>query len=267
MPSYTARELERESGFDRRTIAYYVQEGLLPRVGRRGPRTRYPQLFLDRLLFIRRVREAEEEGDIPPVSLVEMREVFERLPPALVAAVAKGRIAVTPELVSSPSTAFRMPEMPVGSIAEGESVGPRYSAAPRAYSRARRRLDRMEERDSAERAHEATEPPLAESPPPDASYTLREAPSLREERPPDERSEESTLSTLLALLQRAARARADDSDGRVETWARIRITPEMVLSVRGIGDRDKALVDRVRQAIHRSLARGQSRLRKRPGQG
>ena len=42
-PSYTARELEEETGFDRRTIAYYVQEGLLPRVGRRGPRTRYPE--------------------------------------------------------------------------------------------------------------------------------------------------------------------------------------------------------------------------------
>ena len=40
MRSFTAEELERETGFDRRTIAYYVQEGLIPRVGRRGPRTR-----------------------------------------------------------------------------------------------------------------------------------------------------------------------------------------------------------------------------------
>ena len=67
MPSYTAKELERETGVDRRTIAYYVQEGLLPKVGRRGRRTRYPGLFRDRLLFIRRVREAEEAGEVSTV--------------------------------------------------------------------------------------------------------------------------------------------------------------------------------------------------------
>ena len=95
MPSYTARELERDTGFDRRTIAYYVQEGLLPKVGRRGPRTRYPKLVRDRLLFIRRVREAEEEGEVPAVSLSDMKKVFERVPPALIAGVADGRIAVS----------------------------------------------------------------------------------------------------------------------------------------------------------------------------
>ena len=42
---YTAAELQRETGFDRRTIAYYVHEGLLPKVGRRGSRTpRLPTL-------------------------------------------------------------------------------------------------------------------------------------------------------------------------------------------------------------------------------
>ena len=111
MPSYTARELEHDTGFDRRTIAYYVQEGLLPKVGRRGPRTRYPKLVRDRLLFIRRVREAEEEGEVPAVSLSDMRKVFERVPPALIAGVADGRIAVSPELVAEPSTAFRAPGM------------------------------------------------------------------------------------------------------------------------------------------------------------
>ena len=62
MDSYTAAELQRETGFDRRTIAYYVHEGLLPKVGRRGSRTRYPKLVRDRLAlhssrFGRRSRE------------------------------------------------------------------------------------------------------------------------------------------------------------------------------------------------------------------
>ncbi|MXX77938.1 MAG: MerR family transcriptional regulator [Gemmatimonadales bacterium] len=77
MRSYTARELEEETGFSRRTIAYYVQVGLLPRVGRRGPKTRYPKLVRDRLLFIRRVREAEGAGRVPATPLREIGAVFE----------------------------------------------------------------------------------------------------------------------------------------------------------------------------------------------
>ena len=111
VPSYTVAELVKETGFDRRTIAYYVQEELLPRVGRRGPRTRYPKLVRDRLLFIRRVREAEEGGRIGAVSLSELRAIFARLAPSLIARVADGRLAVTQELLSPPSTAFRLPAM------------------------------------------------------------------------------------------------------------------------------------------------------------
>ena len=100
MGSYTTSELERDTGFGRRTIAYYVQEGLLPRVGRRGPRTRYPELVRDRLLFIRRVREAEAESEIRPVPLRELRELFEALPPGLVASVAAGDTPMTSDIVS-----------------------------------------------------------------------------------------------------------------------------------------------------------------------
>ncbi len=61
--SYSIAELEKLSGFDRRTIVYYIQEGLLPKVGRRGRLTRYPQKVVDRLLFIKLLREAEESGE------------------------------------------------------------------------------------------------------------------------------------------------------------------------------------------------------------
>ncbi len=106
MLSYTAEELERETGFDRRTIAYYIQEGLIPRVGRRGPRTRYPKLVRDRLLFIRRVREAEESGAIPPVSLTAMGELFARLSPEAIASVADGETPVA-ESLGSPGATHR----------------------------------------------------------------------------------------------------------------------------------------------------------------
>ncbi len=252
MPSYTARDLERRSGFDRRTIAYYVQEGLLPKVGRRGPRTRYPQLFLDRLQFIRRVREAEEEGEVPPVSLGEMRKLFERLPQSLIAQVADGRTAVTPELVSSPSTAVRLPAIPAAEVHEHDAApptdrsveSPREMRAdvPRAYRRAKARLDRM-----AEEAEEAE---------PRAARVTEELPAWVTEKAAwaaEEALDESALATVLAALQRGARSRAKRRESRAETWSKIRITADIELSVRGVAEEVEPLLERIRHLMRRMI--------------
>lgn len=76
MKSYTIAELETGSGVDRRTIAYYIQQGLLPRVGRRGAKTRYPATIMDKLLFIQSVRELQEAGQLRAVTLQEIRRVM-----------------------------------------------------------------------------------------------------------------------------------------------------------------------------------------------
>ena len=249
MPSYTARELERESGFDRRTIAYYVQEKLLPKVGRRGRRTRYPQLFLDRLLFIRRVREAEEEGTVPPLSLSDLREVFERVAPAVVARVADGGIAVTPELVSSPPTAFRLPEMeaPRELIASVRDSG-------RSFGTARARRDRMESRllRMAERA-EVDSAARMESPPPDAAPEPASPPALASPAGPASPPALASLAEMLAALERIGRRRQGSSRGSVETWSRIRITPNIELSVRGLTEEDRSLMHAVRRMMRRLI--------------
>lgn len=67
-------------------IVTYVQEGLLPRLPglRRGPRTRYPAEFVDRLLFIRRLQSQEA------LSLDHIRQVLEETPPETVRRVARG---------------------------------------------------------------------------------------------------------------------------------------------------------------------------------
>ncbi len=75
--SYSIAELEKLSGFDRRTIVYYIQEGLLPKVGRRGPRTRYPAESLARLRFIKRVRELQDAGHLGSVTLSDIRDVMD----------------------------------------------------------------------------------------------------------------------------------------------------------------------------------------------
>jgi len=288
MPSYTARELERETGVDRRTIAYYVQEGLLPRVGRRGRRTRYPKLFRDRLLFIQRVRDAEEEGHVSAVSLKDIRKVFERLPPALIAGVADGRIAVTPDLVSEPSTAFRTPGMRRAMLRErweGEEIamspmrGPPLPAAPR-YSPGAP----AEEEDWGEDYEEPSEGDLVErdegprtaepepytSRPSDAAAPLeaprRRVPQREMDVPPmysrlPERhdggtAEELALAKALRRLERAARRRIEESPRSRDTWTRIDVSPHLVLSARGIGEEDVALVERVRRAMRRVIRRG-----------
>ena len=78
--TYTLSELETQSGFDKRTISYYIQEGLLPKVGRRGPKSSYPQEVLDRLMFIRRVRDLQDAGELRAVTLSEIRNVLDYLP-------------------------------------------------------------------------------------------------------------------------------------------------------------------------------------------
>jgi len=89
LESYTLSELETESGFDKRTIAYYISEGLLPKVGRRGPRTRYPLDFLERLMFIRRVRDMQDDGKLRAVMLTEIRDVIDQLTADEISAAAR----------------------------------------------------------------------------------------------------------------------------------------------------------------------------------
>jgi DNA-binding transcriptional MerR regulator len=89
LESYTLSELETESGFDKRTIAYYISEGLLPKVGRRGPRTRYPLDFLERLMFIRRVRDMQDDGKLRAVMLTEIRDVINQLTADEISAAAR----------------------------------------------------------------------------------------------------------------------------------------------------------------------------------
>ena len=88
--TYSIDEIEELSGFDRRTIAYYVQQGLLPKVGRRGPRTRYSQLFLDRLRFITKIRDLQDQGAMGTMTLADFRDLFRRVPEETITGVVEG---------------------------------------------------------------------------------------------------------------------------------------------------------------------------------
>ncbi len=64
--------LAEESGVSPRTIRYYVQQGLLPSPGTRGPSTRYDRGHLDRLQLIKRLQRQH-------LPLAEIRRRLEEL--------------------------------------------------------------------------------------------------------------------------------------------------------------------------------------------
>lgn len=230
MASYTAGELERETGFDRRTIAYYVQEGLLPKVGRRGPRTRYPKLVLDRLLFIRRVRDAEAAGELEPVSLSEIREMFERIPADWVAQVAEQRRPVTLAIAAAAKPVQR------SARARRAALEARWSG---------------ESEDSLTLEAEAESIPVA-VPELEAAQAVEARPaSVRMPRLPAD-FDEAALSNALTTLDRRARRRGREPHAH-DRWSRVEISPDIALSVRGVSDEDAPLLDAVRKRLRALL--------------
>lgn len=214
MRSFTAEELERATGFDRRTIAYYVQEGLIPRVGRRGPRTRYPKLVRDRLLFIRRVREAEEAGEIGAISLSEMRRLFDRVSPEAIELVAERRLPIIAAIEDVAAPGYR-------------SAASRRKAMKRAWSTVETSAE-MEPVFSAQ----------AQSPGSRAELEVEEC-------------DEASLGAALLELQIHAGHRRVREPGSPDMWSRVEITPEIALSVRGLGEDDSMLLESVARKLRR----------------
>ena len=71
--------------FNERTVRYYVSEGLLPCSGTRGPGARYPEGFIWRLLFVRRLqREAR-------LALDDIRSAMEQVTEDTMQSVVQGR--------------------------------------------------------------------------------------------------------------------------------------------------------------------------------
>lgn len=259
MESYTAAELQRETGFDRRTIAYYVHEGLLPKVGRRGSRTRYPKLVRDRLLFIRQVRGAEQRGTVAPVSLRDLRKIFEQTPPELISGVADGRIPVTPEAVAGITPRFRSLARRRAAIEDrwGPARNDRTRVeSPRKLADSSDFEPRQVDLESPE-AHDLADSSPAEAENLRATDGEASAASYRRERVGDSQlGHPSELGELLAALQEIAEGHSHPSP-TMDRWLRIDISPDITLSVRGVTDEAAPLLER---AVHclRRLMRGRA---------
>ena len=210
---YKLDDLVEKSGFDKRTIAYYVQESLLPRVGRRGPRTRYSQDFLDRLMFIRRVRDLQDGGQLRAVTLSEIREVIERQTPDEVSALAQ-------ESVDAEA---------IRSLFEEPDLDAQHLAIP------------------AEAVAAIERPPTRSSADPEESFlSLRsslDGPAMLRRAPgPASRLRELLREIDLRARKGEARTRLRTGE-RVTRVTRVPVSDAIDLSVRNLDDRDARLVE------------------------
>jgi DNA-binding transcriptional MerR regulator len=276
--TYTIDEIEEQTGFDRRTIAYYVQQGILPKVGRRGPRTRYSQLFFDRLQFIRMVRDLQDQGAIGSMSLSDFRDFFQSVPGETISGLVGGRELphrqsrnVEPDTPALASSSERKREMvrriedlrqtvvaePVAASLEsrGRPMDPAREASPeiepetafteRAYFSLQATPRSAEARDTPSGEYHRLTLEAIERSPGAPAPARRSAPP-----PPVEDQLREALARLSAVVKRQPRAYLRTT----ETWTRARVTEELALSARGLEERHLPLLEGVARIL-RNLMR------------
>ena len=103
-------------------------------------------------------------------------------------------------------------------------------------------------------------PPVAEGSPeagerPVPSPIVREEPRFLHDSPALDPgitlSRAIHIVKLLAILEARARQRLKESDSAIESWVRIRVSPHIVISVRGLTEKDEDLVRKVRAGVER----------------
>jgi len=272
--TYTINQIEERTGFDRRTIAYYVQQGLLPKVGRRGPRTRYSQLFLDRLQFIKMIRDLQDQGSMGSMTLSDFRDLFQSVPEETIAEVVSGR--------ESPQAFARSAHL-AGEQAMASSSDRRRAMARRIEDLRNNVVDQSGAEPLLSRGvpMDPARPPTPIAEPDEtfaerAYFALPDAPQSAEERetpsgeyhrltleaierspdaeipiqrsaapPPVEDQLREALARLAAVVKRQPRAYLRTT----ETWTRARVTEELILSARGLDDRHLPLLEKVARIL------------------
>lgn len=279
--SYSLSELVERTGFDRRTIVYYIQSGLLPKVGRRGPNTRYPEECHTRLQFIRGVKTHQAEGRLLTATLAEigqalkalegegLGQILERgLPPAEVEALFAARPEPSPDPMPDPApglsptpaasagTAAEVPAPPAtdgpGEISARQTSQPagdrRFYGLADAGIRQRFGTERQESRPAAAEGGSPGSQP--------STFGTGEgaaAPVITDGgvAPPVELHDLGQLLRELELRPTLNARRAPP--GSPEQWTEIPITSRVYLSVRGLSAEDAPLAESCARLLKRAL--------------
>lgn len=272
--SYSITELSAATGFDRRTIVYYIQSGLLPKVGRRGPHTRYPADCLTRLQFIRGVRRLQSDGQLLTATLAEIRRALAATDAAALQALLERQLPVD-------EVKALFIEPPQGAGVSPSPLAPTLAAPPAADLAVSTQAN-----PSTMEPNQATRNPGVNTPlQPTAgvhgpagerrSYGLADA-GIRKRIQPDAAPTGAgvTQSTAHSTAHSTALAADDAGDlgqllrdlelrptmnavrgapGAPEQWTEIPITSRVYLSVRGLPAEDAPLAEAVARWLKRAL--------------
>ncbi len=258
--SYSLAELVAATGFDRRTIVYYIQSGLLPKVGRRGPHTRYPEDCLTRLLFIQGVKTLQTEGKLLTATLAEIRRALGAVNSAGIGDLLSRGLpvdALTALFAELPEPLQPSPPPPVlPALPEPAALPPApESARPPAGDRRSYGLA-----DAGIRQRFGVEKPPAPSAPeihhdePHHDETHPGLPALAPTAGVEVSAVDPELGELLRELEIRPTLNARRSPpGAPEQWTEIPITSRVYLSVRGLADVDVPLAEAVARLLKRAL--------------
>jgi DNA-binding transcriptional MerR regulator len=260
--TYTLSELETRSGFDKRTIAYYIQESLLPKVGRRGPKTRYPQDFLDRLMFIRRVRDLQDAGKLRAVTLSEISDVMAKLPVEDIRRGSTGRMAEADIRGMFPEPDLDTSQMAIQVEEMASSFGADLDTdldSPELSSRAPSDFDEWSApRDSlsmapASRRRETLQSRLVPSGSPSLRASTGDQSTGHFGRPRDRKKIVDDLGRLVREVDERAQHGFKSSSGpNREQLTRVAVTEDIILSVRNIEEDDAHLVEELAEVLRRA---------------
>ncbi len=260
--SYSVAELSRHTGFDRRTIVYYLQQGLIARPGRRGPNTRYPGETLTRLQFIRGVKELQQRGELLNVTLADIRRALEArdavglqdlLDRSMPVAEIEPLLAVAdaPTLTTAPAPAG--PATPPGTVVETAAA----PATPPTPPPRERRAFGLADANVRQRFAPGGTGPAATGPalaaPPVGATPAPATPTPAPSRTPVEAGDSDLGSLLRELEIRPAMSGRRLLPGAAEHWTEIPITSRVYLSVRGLSAEDAPLADATARALKKLL--------------
>jgi DNA-binding transcriptional MerR regulator len=260
MRSYSVAELQELSGFDRRTIVYYIQQGLVHRPGRRGPNTRYPQDALVRLQFIRGVKDLQTRGQLLNVTLTDIRRALEKVGPEQAQVLVSRSLPpedIEPLFAEPPPepAAPSAPEPAVAAPAAGQSAPPRERRAfGLADAGVRQRFMAARQQANSDAASLPTPPAFA---PIEALHQVGREPVADAYTATAQSSEPVDLADLANMLReleiRPSMTGKRLPPGASEQWTEIPITSRVYLSVRGLSADDAPLADAVGRAMKRLL--------------
>ncbi|MEQ1802291.1 MAG: MerR family transcriptional regulator [Gammaproteobacteria bacterium] len=273
--SYSLSELVEATGFDRRTIVYYIQSGLLPKVGRRGPHTRYPDECLARLLFIKGVRGLQAGGQLLTATLAEMRRALAARDAAGIRDLLDRGLPVEeltalfadeggePGEPAPPAQVASPPAMPAPAATTAIAAAPTPVTGPsgerRSYGLAdagiRKRFgaDKPAAPSTPEIHHDETHPGLPALDPATYQPPATGAP-VSATGAGDSPPAEAELGDLLRELEVRPTMNARRSPpGSPEQWTEIPITSRVYLSVRGLAAEDAPLAEAVARLLKRAL--------------